>query len=438
MTTHRLPSVLAWLLAICLLAAVALVPVAPALAESEARLDVKFVGVINAVPMNPGEVWIIGGQTVAVNAATRIVVGSRPAEAGQWADVTARRQADASLLAIKIVVMPPEVRLRGPIGDKPDDPQGLGAWIIAGQTIWVTAETRLDTRRGMPEEGGWAEVVAIEEPLPAVAAEVNATRLVAVRLSACPPQPEIEVTGAIQAFSETAWTLSSIVLQLDSETLVAGLPAVDLIAHAAARLEDDGSLTALRLRVSWVEPGNMRSPVTFIGLIELLPPRGLVGPWVVDGKTVLVMPNTAVYQQKGWAVVGAKVEVKGWQVDNKTIATEITVLESPAGPIRLVRIAGKIEALPPTGLIGNWQISGQTVTVTERTRIEGARFAAVGAEVQGEGLALANGSVIANWLRISPKVEPQPSHTPMPTRTSQPSRTPMPTQTPQPSRTPRP
>ena len=59
-----------------------------------------------------------------------------------WADVTARRQADGSLLAQVIAVRAAEVRLKGPLMDKPDG--GIGDWTVAGRTVHVAASTAID------------------------------------------------------------------------------------------------------------------------------------------------------------------------------------------------------------------------------------------------------------------------------------------------------
>ena len=124
------------LLPALLLLAVLVVPVMPALADTGPAFDVKFSGVIDGVPAAAGESWIVAGYSLAVNEGTRVRLTKGPAEAGMWADVTARGQAPDSLLATDIVVRPPEVRLKGPLTDKPEG--GIGDWTVAGQTIWCT------------------------------------------------------------------------------------------------------------------------------------------------------------------------------------------------------------------------------------------------------------------------------------------------------------
>lgn len=414
---------LIWLLAALILAAVPFLPATPASADVETpRFEVKFSGVITALPATAGAPWGIADLTVAVDSHTRVVLTTGTAEVGMWADVLARRQEDGTLLAKQITVVPPEVRLKGEVTAKPDDPNGIGPWTIAGQTIMVTADTRIGQRGGPVDVGNWVEVYAIEEP---------AGTLTALRIRGIPPQPAIEIYGAIQAADQAGWILSSIPLALSDETLVVGNPQVGLLAHAAATLQSDGTLLALRLRVIWMEPGSVRQPVEFTGIVEELPTGTLNGLWTVGGLTVLVTPATAINQEKGLVAVGAEVKVVGWQASDKIVALRITVLSSPIPGGPYVRFAGRVEALPTNGPLGLWTIGGRQVLVTERTRLQGADRAQVGSPAMGGGIRQPDGTIVAAWLMIlrpapppvaTPGPRPTPSVTPGPRPTNTPGR----------------
>ena len=59
---------------------------------------------------------------------------------------------------------------------------------------------------------------------------------------------------------------------------------------------------------------------------------GFVGDWVVSGKTVHVFSSTEIRQDKGPAVVGAPVEVKGTlQQDGSYNASRVEVRDSGGG-----------------------------------------------------------------------------------------------------------
>ena len=62
---------------------------------------------------------------------------------------------------------------------------------------------------------------------------------------------------------------------------------------------------------------------------------------------------------------------------------------------------GVVEVMPADGLIGTWQVSGTTVQVTETTRIDQEMGAlVVGAPVEVEGAAQADGSILATEIEV--------------------------------------
>lgn len=196
-------------------------------------------------------------------------------------------------------------------------------------------------------------------------------------------------------------------MTLDANTTIVGDPAVGLIAHAAAKLQADGSLLAARLRVMWNEkPGPKPGrpiPMNFTGTIEKLPDTGLWGDWVVGGKTVKVTHTTRINQQKGLVKVGAEVNVVGIQVDNKIMAMQVTVLKSDAPGGRRVMFMGRIEDLPESGFVGAWKIGGREVMVTSQTILLPKDFTPkVGAWALVEGLRPETGPIVASQIRLGP------------------------------------
>jgi hypothetical protein len=62
---------------------------------------------------------------------------------------------------------------------------------------------------------------------------------------------------------------------------------------------------------------------------------------------------------------------------------------------------GVIEALPAVGVVGSWQISGRSVTVTEATEIDReGHTLAVGLRVEVEGSTQADGSILASEIEV--------------------------------------
>jgi hypothetical protein len=124
-----------------------------------------------------------------------------------------------------------------------------------------------------------------------------------------------------------------------------------------------------------------------------------VGDWVVSGRTVHVSATTRIDQEHGPAVVGAFVEVKGTARDDGSIdAVRIEVKAAPGDRINFV---GMVESLPSEGLIGQWRVSGRTVTVTLRTGLNMERGPVrVGSIVKVKGLLLADGSIEAKKVIV--------------------------------------
>ena len=383
---------IAWLLAVLVLTVVAL-PALPAAAEADGGnpVDLRFTGVITAAG-GPNEPWTVGPQTVATDARTVLVLTVQPAAPGLWAEVDAMRQADGSYLAKRIMVLPEAVRLRGVVSARPEAAAGVGDWVIAGVIVKVTADTKIGTRGGPVGVGNWVEAVMTED-----GGVLTAQRIIGIE-----PQDTVEVTGEVQSAGLDSWVLSSIKLNLNTDTLLGDQPAevAGLIAHAAAQTQEDGSLLAKRLRVMWAEK-QRPAFVKFDGVIEKLPEPGLRGEWMVGGKTVAVLPSTRINQEKGLAVVGAEVNVAGVQADGKVVAHQITVLKSPATGGRPVAFIGRIEGLPASGVLGNWKVANRTVVVSAGTVLMPKDVTPkVGMWALVEGLRAPDGVVQARAVRI--------------------------------------
>jgi hypothetical protein len=381
-----------WLLAVLVLTVVA-IPALPAAAEADRGnpADLSFTGVIE-VAGDPGESWKVGPQTVATDLNTWIVPEILPAAPGLWAEVDAMRQADGSYLAKRIMVLPEAVRLRGVVSAQPEAVDGSSGWVIAGVVVKVTADTKIGLRGGPVGVGNWVEAVMTED-----GGILTAQRIIGIE-----PQDTVEVTGEVQAAGAGSWVLSSIKLNLNTDTLLGDQPAVvaGLIAHAAAQTQEDGSLLAKRLRVMWAEK-QRPAFVKFDGAVEKLPEAGLRGEWTVGGKTVLVSPSTRINQERGLAVVGAEVHVAGVQADGKVVAHQITVLKSPVTDIRPVAFLGRIEDLPVEGVLGKWKVAGRTVVVSASTVLMPKDVTPkVGMWALVEGLRTPDGAVQARSVRV--------------------------------------
>lgn len=139
------------------------------------------------------------------------------------------------------------------------------------------------------------------------------------------------------------------------------------------------------------------------GVIESLPSSGLIGDWVVSGTTVHVTVDTEIDDEDGAVAVGASVEVQGTtESDGSITADQIDVQEgADDDEFGEIEFEGFVEALPPTGLVGDWTVSGTIVHVTSTTEIEQEDGSiAVGSPVEVEGLMEADGSVTASKVEL--------------------------------------
>lgn len=381
------------LMAVLVLVSILMVPAATAGAagpDANAAFDVKFAGVITTAPAAAGEPWVIAGQTVKTDANTKVLLpAEEPAAAGMWADVMAKKQTDGSLLALKLNVMPPEMRLVGPLQVMPEG--DMGTWTVAGVDFKVDEATKIVDRGEPIMVDGWVEVQAVED----------AGVLVAVRIMSLDEQDGVELYGAIQAFSGTGWTISTIEFAVDANTRIMGKPQEGLLAKASLKLQEDGSLLGHNIKVAWDEQGGWRKPVQFTGKIEALPAKGMVGLWTIDGKQVDVSAQTKVLQHKALAEVGATVHVVGW-TEGEVVKAILVAVMAPAADSKPFQLIGKIDALPAGGLTGEWTVSGggkqYAIQVTDATRIAGRQFVKVGAAVTVLGIQKADGTITATLV----------------------------------------
>ena len=154
--------------------------------------------------------------------------------------------------------------------------------------------------------------------------------------------------------------------------------------------------------VSAATPKDKDSRIEFDGLINALPVVGLVGDWVVSGRTVHVSITTHIKLEDGvLADLDAFVNVKGSLLpDGSVTATEIEVTDGP-GVVHEVDFHGFLRSLPAGGLSGDWVVGGVTVRVSSATRIRLERGpVALNAFVETKGFIDQDGSVIAEEVEV--------------------------------------
>ena len=141
------------------------------------------------------------------------------------------------------------------------------------------------------------------------------------------------------------------------------------------------------------------------GVIESLPASpDLVGDWIVSGTTVHVTIDTEVDDSLATIAIGASVEIEGTaEADGTFTAASIEgTEESDDDSSGEMDFEGFVDVLPASAdFVGDWVVSGTTVHVTTETELDQEDgIIAVGAAVEVEGLAEADGSITAQGIEV--------------------------------------
>jgi hypothetical protein len=222
-------------------------------------------------------------------------------------------------------------------------------------------------------------------------------------------EAEIKFKGTIEILPPSSdfvgdWRVGGRIVHVSPATRIEqehGPVAVGAFVEVEGTAREDGSLDAREIEVeSNVAGGDGRDELK--GRIEQLPVGGLLGDWLVGGRTVRVTSATQIDQEHGPVAIGAFVEVKGAsQPDGSILASKVEVKSVPADSSgRGVNFKGTIESLP-TGLIGEWRISGRVVHVLSTTRIKQEHGpVGVGVRVKVKGASMSDGSIVATRIQV--------------------------------------
>ncbi|MFQ5343628.1 MAG: DUF5666 domain-containing protein, partial [Anaerolineae bacterium] len=228
-----------------------------------------------------------------------------------------------------------------------------------------------------------------------------------------------QFTGAVSAMPGSGrvgdWTIGGRTVHVDIATRFEqehGMATLGANVEVKGWLEANSSVTAVKIEVkdnsggdSGGGSGSGSVQDKFHGTVQQLPAGdGLIGAWIVSGRTVNVSTSTRIDHEHGQPVVGAYVEVEGLlQADNSVNATKIDVQDSPDGGDNHdsnFKFYGTVNSFP-TDFVGTWDIGGRIVTTTATTEInEEHGPVAQGAYVEVEGTLQAGGSIAATKIEV--------------------------------------
>ncbi len=250
-----------------------------------------------------------------------------------------RRQFIAALMALSVTVN--GMSLQGAFassgykfyGTVQSLPAGLiGTWIVDGRTVNVTSWTRIKQKRGVAAVGAYVEVEG--NLLPSGAVDAYEIEVKSGSGGGAPIAPQVKFYGTVQSLPAGligTWTVDGRTVNVTPGTRIKqkrGPAAVGAYVEVKGTQQPSGAVDAYEIEVKSGSGGGgapVGSQVKFYGTVQSLP-AGLIGTWMVDGRTVNVTPGTQIKQKRGPAAVGAFVEVKGvMQTDGSVNAFKIEV-----------------------------------------------------------------------------------------------------------------
>ncbi|MEW6130841.1 MAG: DUF5666 domain-containing protein [Acidobacteriota bacterium] len=291
----------------------------------------------------------------------------------------------------------------------------IGDWRVADKVVHASSSTIINHEDGVITVGATVKV----EGFPRSDGSIDATEIELRQASPNPSPGDISFKGTIQSFPSSFvgdWQIGGKVIHATASTRIeaeVGPVAVGAFAEVKGTLRADGSMDATKIEIqSSATGGDGRSEITAI--IEQLPSSGLIGDWQVGGRAIHVTSSTMINLEHGAAVVGALVEVKGsMRTDGSMDATSIEVKSGSSSgggsgsgsggggqDDDRNELHGIVQSFP-SGLIGDWSVSGRTVHVTSSTiiNLEHGQVA-VGVLVEVKGTTRADGSLDAATIEV--------------------------------------
>jgi hypothetical protein len=243
------------------------------------------------------------------------------------------------------------------------------SWNIAGQTFLAGASTVIF---GNPQPGDW---VSFEGHLQSDGSRF-ADRIMLLSHS---PENQFVFIGKVESVGDTAWTISSNVVQVNEFTEIEdGLKVGDNVLVVGSMAED-GTFWAVRLSRTEGAGSNFR----FAGILASMGNDG----WVISGIKVTVDASTTLY---GDFVVGNPVAVDGViKEDGTWLATTINLVTPEGYSFEFI---GVVQSLSP------WTVSGVSFDVADWTEIDAD--IQVGNQVRVTGMVSADGLWVAERIEL--------------------------------------
>jgi len=306
-----------------------------------------------------GETWTIGGQTFETTETT-IIVGNP--QIGDIVHVTGYMLPDGTLVATHIVLLHQNsanrFTLTGEVTVMEPD-----SWVVAGQTISVTAETVIDEAIVL---GDIARVQGI------ILADGT---LVAESIALVEDDYPFAFVGVVGAIEADSWTISGVEIAVDDDTVIEENIEVGDVVHVTGIILADGTWLAHQIELVEEE-----SDFEFTGIVNS------IDPWIVAGIGFEVDEFTAIDEG---IEVDSLVHVQGQILaDGTWLATSIALLDEET-EITVIFV-GTVDSIDP------WIVSGISLETDDDTEIEPG--IGVSDTVQVTAVILPDGTFLAKTI----------------------------------------
>ncbi len=403
---------------------VCLIPFQAARADDDG--DYKLYGTIQSLPGASGWSgdWVVNGRTVHVLASTKVKQEKGLIALGATVEIEGWLQADGSVNAKEIETKSGTgggtyFKLYGNVETLPNTANRIGDWTVNRRIVHVSPTTYIKLEHGSLAVGAYVEVegnVRTDGSIDAFKVETKQGG------SSGGSSSNDLFKGYIETLPSTAgrigvWSIGGRQVNVSAATVIVqqyAAVAVGVYVEIYGTLRADGSIDATKIETKNAagssgggsSSDSRGSYNEFYGTVESLPgTAGNIGQWTVSGRKVNVTTGTYIEHPERGLIVGSLVEVKGpVQADNSINATKIEIKSgtSSGNPGSNNKVYGKIDSLPnDPNFIGQWTVAGRKVNVTLYTRIKRKYgTVAVGAYVEAEGLAQADGSLNAREIEV--------------------------------------
>jgi uncharacterized protein (TIGR03437 family) len=312
--------------------------------------------------------------------------------------------------------------ITGPVQSLPAG--GLqGIWTISGNAIQVTSATQVVQSSGPVAIGSCVQVFGAGQTYYGTTSGFTATEIDVISAAGgCSTAPvnqqiEVEFFGAVQSFPASLtyigdWNIAGRIVHATAAARldISHTLAVGACAEVRGLLLSDASVEAERIQIDddagACAAGIVNVPAPrFLGTVSSLPSTGLLGTWIVSGRTVTAASTTEVQSGLGAITTGSCVSVAGTsQADSSILASEIDA--EPAaecGGITqtqgLTEIEGTVQEAPAGLGAGKWQIANRTVRVSASTSIDSSHGQiAIGSCVEATGSVANDGALLATSI----------------------------------------